>query len=71
MIDNPTASGDVFQLVEAQADLSQFNEYLVARRRSLLAQAKALEQQRSGLMIEVSFIEKVTGPKIVRRQESD
>lgn len=62
-------SGDVFQLVQAQADMSQFNEYLVARRRSLLAQAKALEQQRGGLLIEVAFIERVTGPKIVRRED--
>lgn len=68
---NDNASSDVFQLVQAQADMSQFNEYLVARRRSLLAQAKALEQQRGGLLIEVAFIEKVTGPKIVRRQEGD
>ena len=59
---------NVFKLVQAQADMTQFNEYLLQRRRSLKAQAEALEQQRRGILIEVGYIERVTGPKIVKQE---
>ena len=57
---------DVFQLVQSTADIAQFHEYLVAHRRSLLGQAKALEQQRAAVLQEADWIAKVTGPKIVK-----
>lgn len=61
---------DVFQLVQSTADVTQFHEYLVTRRRALLGQAKALDQQRAAVLQEAEWIAKVTGPKIVKLQEN-
>lgn len=61
----------VFQLVQAQADMTQFNEYLDYRRRALKGQAAALEQQRRAILVEVAWIEKATGPKIVKQENNN
>jgi hypothetical protein len=63
-------SQDVFQLVQVTADMTQFNEYLAHRRRALKGQAEALEQQRRAILVEVAWIEKATGPKIVKQENS-
>jgi len=59
-------SDNVFQLVQATADMTQFNEYLDHRRRALKGQAAALEQQRRAILVEVAWIERNSGVKIQR-----
>ena len=63
-------TNDVYQLVQVEASLGQFHEYLAARRKALIQQAKALEAQRTGVLMEVSFIEQVAGVKIKRASDS-